>query len=362
MSFYLKQIQLINFRCYQNRTFKFAPGKNLIVGTNAVGKTSLMEGIYCLGFAKTFRNVKDVDLINKGNSFYNLKGEFFNNGEIDKVISSYNQENKRIIKNNQIYKTISDYLGYFNIICFDPDDLELVKGGPSVRRKFLDVNIGQINHKYLNALIKLKKILKERNEYLKSVDINNFDKVLLDILTTSLVKEAEIIISERKRFINELNTYLNPILNQISSQRENVEIVYKPNCNVDKLWKTSQEKVTQDIIMQTTTWGPNRDEVLILVNGEIAANYCSQGQIRSTCLTIKLGLVEMIKKITDRIIVILDDVFSELDCHRQNEIVKMLDNNIQTFITTTSIQSLNNNIISESNVVEIERGNDDERI
>ena len=236
MSFYLKQIQLINFRCYQNRTFKFAPGKNLIVGTNAVGKTSLMEGIYCLGFAKTFRNVKDVDLINKGNSFYNLKGEFFNNGEIDKVISSYNQENKRIIKNNQIYKTISDYLGYFNIICFDPDDLELVKGGPSVRRKFLDVNIGQINHKYLNALIKLKKILKERNEYLKSVDINNFDKVLLDILTTSLVKEAEIIISERKRFINELNTYLNPILNQISSQRENVEIVYKPNCNVDKLW------------------------------------------------------------------------------------------------------------------------------
>lgn len=360
MTFYLKNLELVNFRCYTKKQFTFSPRRNIIVGSNAVGKTSLVEGIHCLGFGKSFKNARDIELIKKNKPYYNLKGDFLSEGTVDKVICSYNQKDKRIIKNNYIYKSISDYLGYFKIIVFAPDDLELVKGSPSVRRKFLDVHIGQVKPSYLQALIRYKKLLKERNEFLKSITSDNYDKILLEVITSSLITEAKTVITERQSFIEEVNKVLNPILFKLSNERENIRLVYKPNCNVENLWKSAREKEKQDVMMETTTWGPSRDEMLIVINGENAASYCSQGQIRSACLAIKLGLVELIKKETERIIIILDDVFSELDNHRQNEILKLLDPNLQTFITTTTIESLNPNIIDSSLIINIERGNDDE--
>lgn len=360
MTFYLQKLQLINFRCYRNKVFEFGPQRNIIVGANAVGKTSLVEGVYCLGFAKTFKNVKDLDLIKKDESYYNLKGDFLNNDTIDKVIISYNQKDKRVIKNNYTYKSISDYVGYFNVITFSPDDLELIKGSPNIRRRFLDIHLGQINPSYLQALINYKKILRERNEYLKGIVNNQYDKVLLNVLTSSLIKEAKVIIEEREALIKDINQYINPIIEKLSKKQEKLILVYKPNCNVDKLWKSADEKLNNDILMQTTTWGPARDELLILVNNENASTFCSQGQIRSACLAIKLALVELMKQKNKRVIIILDDVFSELDNHRQNEILELLDNDKQTFITTTSIDNLSSEIIKNSNVINIERGNDDE--
>ena len=147
MMFYLKKLKMVNFRCYNEREFFFDPGINIIIGFNAAGKTTLVEGIHCLGFGRTFKNTKDLDLIKKGATFYNIKGEFYNDDEISDILLAYDSKDKRIIRNDKTYKSISEYLGFFNTVVFSPDDLELVKGTPAIRRRFLDVNMGQINKK-----------------------------------------------------------------------------------------------------------------------------------------------------------------------------------------------------------------------
>src|SRR5690554_1914488 len=360
MSFFLEELKLKNFRSYEQAKYQFSPHRNIIVGLKAVGKTNLVEAVYCLCFTKSFKNNKDADLIKFGSSFFNLKGKFSNFERTDNVLLSYDGKDKRIQKDNYVYKTISDYLGYVNAIVFSPDDLELVKGAPSVRRRFLDTNIGQINKEYLQASIKYKNVLKERNEFLKSVVNEKTDDVLLDVITKGLIEYGKIIIKKRNAFVSDLNTYIKPNIKTISKEAEEIKIVYKPNTNVDNLWKTANEKKFNDLMMKTTTWGPTRDDFEILVNGHLAANYCSQGQIRTATLAIKLALAEYIKQKNERIIVILDDVFSELDNERQNQVLKLLDNNNQTFITTTTIESIDDAIKKESLVIEIERGNDND--
>lgn len=360
MSFFLEKLQLKNFRCYQQKEYQFSPHRNIIVGLNAVGKTSLVEGIYCLCFTKSFMNIRDADLIKIGSSFYNLKGNFNNYNNIENIVLSYDGKDKRIQKNNKTYKRISDYLGYVNAIVFTPDDLEIIKGAPSGRRRFLDSNIGQINREYLYASIKFKKLFKERNEYLKTIENNNINKVLLEVITKGLIESAKTIIKIREAFISEMNILAGPFISALSEGEEKIELVYKPNCNVDKLWKTAKEKEKHDIVMKTTTWGPTRDDVDILVNNQKAANFCSQGQIRTATLAIKLALAEYIKQKNKKIIIILDDVFSELDYRRQNQVLKLLDNNKQTFITTTSIEHIDREIKKDSLIITVERGKGDE--
>lgn len=353
--FYLKKLKLINFRCYSNQEYEFSPYRNIIVGFNAVGKTSLVEAIHCLCFTKSFKSIKDIDLIRKGQEFYSLKAHFISKDDVDEVVVAHDSNNKSIKKNEKIFKSVSEYLGYFNTVVFSPDDLDFVKGSPAIRRRFLDINIGQIDKIYLNALIKYKKVLKERNEFLKTTDQNNFNKNLFEIMTDTLIQLSKVIIQCRRRFIDEINTHIKPISTKMSGGAEWGQLVYKPNCDVDNLLKTAKERASYDILSKVTTWGPSRDEVQVLVNNEEAANYCSQGQIRSACLSIKLGLAELYAKKNDKIIIILDDVFSELDINRQNELLKLLDKSKQTFITTTSIDNISQEVLNGSKIIEITR-------
>lgn len=353
--FYLKNIQLTNFRCYKNKIFDFKEGKNIIIGNNAVGKTSLVEAIHCLCFGKSFRDVKDGELINFNEDYFLIKSIF--SGENDYRINlSYDKNTKIINNNDKKHNSISDYLGFFNLIVFSPDDLELVKGSPNIRRRFLDINISQYDKIYLKSLIKFKKILKERNELLKNDDPSEIDHTLLAVLTTAFIEQATIVINKRKQFIDDLNCILRDKVKQLSLGTEDVQIVYKPKNNVDNLWKTYEERKSFDILNRTTTWGPTRDEFLIYLNNKEATSFCSQGQIRTITIAIKLALVELFEKYNDKIIIILDDVFSELDVHRQNQLVDMLDSRKQTFITTTSIDSLSKEVINNSNIIEIVGG------
>lgn len=353
--FFLKNVKLTNFRCYNDRTFFFKEGKNIIIGNNAVGKTSLVEGIHCLCFGKSFRDVKDNDLIALNNDFYLVKG-LFSGDEEYKIQLSYDKSSKTIVNNQKKYKTISEYLGFFNLIVFSPDDLELVKGSPSLRRKFLDINISQYDKFYLNSLIRFKRLLKERNELLKQDDESKVDQTLLRVITESFINESKVIINRREKFINDLNVILHNKSKKLSNNSEDVQIVYKPKTTVDNLWKTNQERLSYDIFNKTTTWGPTRDEFLIYLNGQEASVYGSQGQIRTITLAIKLALVELFELYNDKILIILDDVFSELDINRQNQLVEMLDKNKQTFITTTSIDLLSDEVKSNSNIIEIVGG------
>lgn len=358
--FYISKIKLINYRCYLKQEFNFSPKRNILVGKNAVGKTSIVEAIHTLATAKSFRSVKDIDLINKGNNFYNVKGDFVLDDETSNIMVGYDSIDKRITKNSYVYKNISDFVGFINIVLFSPDDLDLVKGSPGGRRRFLDQNISQISKGYLTSLIKYKKILKERNEFIKSSDYKNYNKELLSVITEALINEASIIINLRDSFINELNPYLKSISEELSEGSEFVQAVYKPNCIVDNLWKTSQERLSYDFLMKTTTWGPTRDDINFLVNDQEAAIFCSQGQIRTVSLGAKLSLAQIFKQKNEKTIVILDDVLSEFDKTRQERVLKILDKDIQTLITTTSIENLNEEIVGDSNIIVIERGNSNE--
>lgn len=353
---YLKKLKLTNFRCYSNKEFEFGPKRNIIFGRNAVGKTSIVEAIHCLGLAKSFRSVKDIDLIKKGQSFYNIKGEFHLDDERIKIMVSYDSTDKRITKNASIYRSISDYVGLINVIVFSPDDLDLVKGAPSERRKFLDQNIGQFRKSYLYSLIRYKKILKERNEFLKNQEHNNYNNELFKVLTQGLIKEAIEIIKERQNFIEALNPIISEISSNLSMGEEIVQMVYNSNANVDNLWKRADERRSYDFFMKTTTWGPTRDDIDILLNGEKAATYCSQGQIRSITVATKLALAKLFMNNNCKLIIVLDDVLSEFDNTRQEQVLKLINKDIQTFITTTSIDNINLEIVNDSNVLEIRKG------
>ena len=191
--FYINSIKLNNFRCYSSKAITFAPNINIIYGQNAVGKTTVLESIAYLGLLKSFRDAKDADLIKNDETYFFINGKF--NDDEDKnmvdIVVSYNDKGKHIKKNSYIYQKNSDYIGYFNVVSFDPSDLELVKGAKALRRRFLNINISQIDKEYMLSLMKYNKILKKRNEYLKNDDKKAVDMVYLDTLTTLLAEEAK---------------------------------------------------------------------------------------------------------------------------------------------------------------------------
>jgi DNA replication and repair protein RecF len=240
--FYIENVELTQFRCYKSARFTFSPTKNIIYGNNASGKTSLVEGIHCLGIGKTFKNAKDNDLVKKTDTFMSVKAQIVDDRGPQIVLFAYDGQTKQITKNNKPYKRLSEYLGYFNVVVFSPDDLELIKGSPSERRRFLDVSIGQIDHDYLESLIRFKKILKERNEYLKNASEQPANDPFLEVLDTSLIEQSRIIIERRTTFVEELNRAIQPINLQLSAEKERLEVVYTPNCPANQLATRAKER------------------------------------------------------------------------------------------------------------------------
>ena len=357
--FYLTKIDLKEFRCYENTSFSFSnKNKIIFVGQNASGKTSAVEAIYFLAFAKSFRTSKDDEIIknvdNFSNTFY-LKGSF-SDGSVVEI--GYDGLNKVIKKDNNRLKTLSQLVGHFMVSLFCPDDLLLVKGEPKNRRRFIDSSLCQVDNDYLSALQIAKKVLKERNEYLKLVDSDErkLNCEYLAAITQKFIDASEVIVTKRKKFIENINAIAKTIVGQISDQKDDINIEYTPNVNVDNFWITYKEKIMLDLYAKTTTWGPSRDDFVITINQKEAASCASQGQVRTACLALKLAVVEYYKKVTNNIIVILDDVFSELDEIRQNKILECISNNYQVFITTTNINLLTKKALENSEIIEISRG------
>ena len=359
MMFALNSIVLKGFRCYNEASFSFS-NKNKIIfcGKNASGKTSVVEAIHYLAFAKSFRTNKDEELItsfdNNSSTLY-LKGTF-NDGTITEI--GFDGSTKLIKVNGKRIKSIAEMIGYFMIGLFSPEDLLLVKGEPKIRRKYIDSSLCQVDSEYLRALQINKKVLKERNEYLKSLDCDasKLNNTYLDAITKTYIETCEIIERKRHNFINEINIISSNVASKISDEKDTIKIKLIPNVNVDNFWITYAERKMQDLYAKTTTWGPQRDDFSVEINGKDAYSSASQGQIRTTCISLKLAVVEYYKKITKNIIIILDDVFSELDEIRQNKILDFFDENYQVFITTTNINLLTKNALNNSEIIEISRG------
>ena len=354
--FYVKKVKLNNFRCFLNTEYSFEPNINILIGNNGCGKTSIVEGISYLCLGKSFRNAKDKDVINFNSSYFNIISEIINGVSENKVIIGYDGVNKKVNYDNYVCKTLSEFVGKHKLVSFSPDDIEVIKGSPSKRRRFIDVFISQCDNRYLKILVEYKKILKIRNEYLKKTENSNFDKVYFDVLTESLIKYGQFVISIRKKYIKLLNETVKYISKELSNDKEIVEIEYKPNCGVLDFEKVTKRNYNVDKITKITNCGPQKDDISIKIANMEALLYASQGQSRLAVLGIKLGMYELFSKIDDNIIIILDDVFSELDIERQKYLLEYIKNTGQVFITATDVYKLPEELIKESNIIEIKEG------
>ena len=355
----ISSLKLLNFRNYESLELKFSPKVNLIYGKNGMGKTNIIEAIYMLGITKTFRSNNDNIVIKKGKNIAKIEGTIK-----DKIINNYkiiiSNAGKRIkIDNNKIVK-ISDYITKVNIILFNPDDLKMIKDTPSTRRKMLNIEISSINSEYLLLLTSYNKVLKQRNAYLKALNKkNNYDTSFLNILTEQLVTLGLKIMLIREEFINNINSYISAIYYEIT-HKGNLKLVYKSEFlgkTKENILKMFEKNISREIFLGKTLFGIQHDDFEFKVDSEIVKEYSSVGEQKNSIISFKLAEIKNIeKKLHKKPILILDDLFSELDSEKINNILALMDEEMQTFITTTEIHLVDKNLLANSKIFHVSEG------
>ena len=357
---YLKRVELKNFRNYSSLKISFNKGINIIYGNNAQGKTNLLESIYVLALTNTFRNVYDKDLIMKDRKFFNIKG-ILKNSKLDTTLNiSYDNIKKRMMIDDSEIMKVSNYISVINTILFTPDDLDIIKGPPLVRRKFLNTELSQLYSNYYILLSEYEKILKMRNDYIKSgvLDINYYD-----IITSFLIEKDILIFKIRKKFIERINNYAAEIFKNITGLT-GFKIVYKPNLDYseydydkNKILEVFKDKYESEYKFLSTFYGIHKDDFEFYLGDSNLKIYGSQGQMRISVLTLKLSEIEIFKKWKDSTpILLLDDVFSEIDEIKNNNLLYYLSRDLQVIITSVSLSSFNKEILSKAKVFRIESG------
>lgn len=360
---YIKNILLKNFRNYSDLNINFKNGINIIYGENAQGKTNLLESIYVLGLTKSHRSYIDNNLIKNGEDNSYIQGNVEKNIITSKYEVNFNKQ-KTLKIDNDIIKKSSDYISNINIIIFFPDDLDLIKGSPNLRRRFINLELSQLYNSYFVVLNNYNKLLKMRNDYLKQ-NSYNFDINYFNILTNYLIEKATIIYMMRKKFIDKINFYVEKIYFDISSIQK-FSIKYKTSYNFEtyeseylkqKLHEVYNENLDNDIKYKTTSIGPHKDDLEFYIDKYNLKMYGSQGQQRMAVLAIKLAEIEIFKNYKEELpILLLDDVFSELDDNKKNNLLKYISQNIQTIITTTDLNNIDNDIVKKANLIKIQDG------
>lgn len=364
----LTNLQLQNFRNYESVQLEFTDGVHVFIGENAQGKTNLMESIYALAMTKSHRTTNDKELIGWNKEFATIKGT------IEKTTTKTNLELQfskkgKIAKVNYLeQKRLSSYLGNLNVILFAPENLTLVKGSPQNRRKFVDMELGQMSSLYLYDLVEYNRVLKQRNTYLKQLAIKKKQPdEYLDVLSEMLSELASKIVFHRLDFMKQLEALAIPIHDQLSLGREKFSVSYQATIPLEDGLTPSQMKEiymnqfkknqTREADQATTLIGPHRDDLIFYLNEVPVQTYGSQGQQRSTVLSLKLAEIELMKLSTGEYpLLLLDDVLSELDDDRQTHLIKAIENKVQTFITTTSLDGIKQQFINEPVVIPIEKG------
>lgn len=345
----VKDLRLINFRNYFNLNVEFNDNTNIFIGKNAQGKTNLIESIYICSNGKSFRTNKDRELINfnKEQAYIgaNIK---INNLEKFIEIKMEKDKPKRIRINKSELKNYKELNTGLIAVVFCPDDLKMIKEGPMLRRNFLDINISQIKPVYNYNLIRYNKVLMQRNNLLKTCRVKKDLLNLIDVFDIQLSKLGTSIIIERDKFINELNMLINPTHKNLTCDKEIVELKYLSNIprlidreSIEKEYlKLLKFNLNRDLEYGLTEIGPHRDDLSMLINNKDVKIYGSQGQQRTLVLSIKLSVVEYIKKYFGIYpVVLLDDVFSELDEDRRRFLASSFKN-MQVFITVTDAVDL----------------------
>ena len=318
----ITNIAINNFRNYEYINLNFNNNLNIFVGNNAQGKTNLLESIYVLGITKSHRVYIDKNLISDGEIYTKIKGNVKKENEELNLEILINAKGKSVKINNSIVRKVSEYISNFTVIIFCPDDLDIIKGSPSTRRKLLNIEIGQIDNKYLMYLNDYAGLLKTRNEYLKKSTFDNIDNNYIEVINEQLIEKAINIYKKRKEFVSLINIEASKIYRQLS-RSNNLTIKYNTNIDLEdftdeeirkKMKSKFNSNLKREILFGTTIHGPHRDDILFNINDKDIREYGSQGQQRLAILSLKLGEVNIFKNITNEYpILLLDDVFNELD-------------------------------------------------
>lgn len=364
----LTNLQLQNFRNYESVQLEFTDGVHVFIGENAQGKTNLMESIYALAMTKSHRTTNDKELIGWNKEFATIKGTVEKTATKTNLELQFSKKGKIAKVNYLEQKRLSSYLGNLNVILFAPENLTLVKGSPQNRRKFVDMELGQMSSLYLYDLVEYNRVLKQRNTYLKQLAIKKKQPdEYLDVLSEMLSELASKIVFHRLDFMKQLEALAIPIHDQLSLGREKFSVSYQATIPLEDGLTPSQMKEiymnqfkknqTREADQATTLIGPHRDDLIFYLNEVPVQTYGSQGQQRSTVLSLKLAEIELMKLSTGEYpLLLLDDVLSELDDDRQTHLIKAIENKVQTFITTTSLDGIKQQFIKEPVVIPIEKG------
>ena len=356
----LKKIYLKNYRNYDDILLELNNNLNIIIGDNAQGKTNLLESIYVLAVTKSFLSISDKNLINFNSRYSMIKGIVDYNGSYDELELLINDNGKVVKINKKEIKKLSDYISKMNVILFSSDSIRIFKDSPSCRRKYFNIQISQINKIYLANLNNYNLVLRQRNEFLKIINVNKeSDMSYLDILDDKYISLSIDIYNYRRKYVNLVNKYIGDIFYSIT-ELEGLKMVYTSNVsNLDNnLFKDKlKSNLSREIQYKITFIGPNRDDFYFDLNGKNLSLYGSNGQIRSAVLALKLAEVKLFTDVlSDTPILLLDDIFSELDIDKRNKVIKYLDNDIQTIVTTTDIENIDKNVRKKANVYKIENG------
>ena len=348
---WINEINLINFRNYKNKNIKLTPNVNLFYGENAQGKTNIIESIFLSSIGKSFRTNNDKELIkfNEENSIIEI---FFQKSDRDGKIKIEINNKKNIYLNDIKLKKLSELLGNINVVIFTPDDINILKDGPQKRRKFLDIMISQLRPNYMHVLSLYSKTLEQRNNYLRQIKVENKNPELLEIWDEKLADYAEKIYLYRNEFIEKIKNKIKNIHSEITENKEEIKIEYLSECkNKKEYLEKLKERRTLDIIKGFTTKGVHRDDFVIYINDRQVNIYGSQGQHRTTILSLKLAELQVIyDEIGEYPILLLDDFMSELDEKRKKSFLENIEN-IQVIITCTEKFNVENLDYTSFNVV-----------
>ena len=332
----IEALDLQNYRNYELLSMKFSDKTNILYGDNAQGKTNILEAIYVAGTTKSHRASKDREIIAFNSEEAHIRMMVRKNNILKKT------KTKGVAIDGIPIRRAVDLLGIINIVFFSPEDLNIIKSGPAERRRFMDMELCQLDKIYVHNLVNYNKVLIQRNKLLKDIGFNPYLADTLDVWDEQLVSFGNELIKIRRNFVNNLNSIIYDIHGRLSGNKEQLTLVYEPSAEEKDFKRLLTESRDRDIRQKTTGYGPHRDDISFMLGDMDVRKYGSQGQQRTCALSLKLSEIELVRLVTgDNPILLLDDVFSELDANRQNYLLDSIDN-VQTIVTCTGLDEFIN--------------------
>ena len=359
---YLKNIKLTDFRNYESLSIDLSKKINILHGDNAQGKTNFLESIYFLALTKSHRSLSDELLLNNNKENFMVKGDLVLNSGTKKFKIVYkNNDGKQLFIDGEKITKSTDYISNINVIIFYPEDLDIIKGSPGVRRKYFDTQLGQLDKNYAKTLLEYNKILRTRNECLKQESVNH---QYIEAIDKYLIDRASVIYIMRNKFVKKINNHIYKIYNNITGDL-NLNLIYESNISNDLTKEEIKNQLTIklknnykfDLKNKKTNIGPHLDDFKFILNDNNLKEYGSQGQQRAAILSLKLSEIEIFYQYkNEKPILLLDDVFSELDEIKKKNLLSYINKDLQTIITTTEIETLDKELIKNSNLIKINSG------